>query len=106
MATICTAHPGLLAALAAGRSQPSLNLSHAVAIVLAQLFELQAQRLGGSDLFEPGEHRTSADAVPLWSRWALCCPALLQTLQTLKKNRSMAWLPFCALVLPECILPK
>ena len=29
----------------AGRSQPSLNLSHAVAVVASQLFDLQQQRL-------------------------------------------------------------
>lgn len=29
----------------AGRSQPSLNLSHAVAVVLSQLFDVQQQRL-------------------------------------------------------------
>lgn len=40
---------------AAGRSQPSLNLSHAVAVVLAQLFEAQALQHGGVDLFEGGE---------------------------------------------------
>ncbi|GAB4818563.1 hypothetical protein N2152v2_005609 [Parachlorella kessleri] len=47
------------------RSQPSLNLSHAVAVVLAQLFELRTHQLGGPDLLEAGkkEHLGSGLAV-------------------------------------------
>lgn len=63
-------------AIPTGRAQPSLNLSHAAAVVLSQLFDLKQQRLlqlqaagqgGGSSVQEQQEQRqggASAGALP------------------------------------------
>ena len=51
-------------AIPSGRSQPSLNLSHAVAVVLSQLFEAGLEAgLGGADAFDSGE-RSSCGSLP------------------------------------------
>ena len=54
-------------AIPSGRSQPSLNLSHAAAVVLSQLFEAALEvGLGGPDAFDSGESGSAAASQLLW----------------------------------------
>lgn len=55
-------------AIPTGRPQPSMNLSHAIAVVLAQLFELRLDAAAGC-----GPTRTVVDADGACCSWKLPC---------------------------------
>ncbi|KAI7837497.1 hypothetical protein COHA_008688 [Chlorella ohadii] len=67
-------------AIPTGRTQPSLNLSHAVAVVVSQLFDLQQQRLM-ADIYLEGEEQQQQPAEQQQERQQTAQPAAQQMQQ-------------------------